>query len=283
MATVRTTTMRGCVRIAPVCVNRFDKLLVKRARRNNQIPASVFSIGCAYFKKELFLQTSPLTPYRQELYSILKEFTLDDTLVMNRERERDEVECPRIMRAGYDVVCCLLDVIYKDKPIDRFWFLENIARMPYFSYVAVLHLYETLGWWHVDSDIKHQHVEQEANETHHLAIMESLYGDRYLWNKLLTRHVAVFYYLLLFVLFMVSPKIAYLSSELLEMHAFDTYSEFAEQNKLILKRLPLTYPATQYLPRAYSMYDVFVQIANDERTHATAMGIVKNYKSSRHS
>ena len=134
-------------------------------------------------------------------------------------------------------------------------------------------MYETFGWWRVDSDIKRQHVEQEANETHHLAIMESLYGDRYLWNKLLTRHVAVVYFVTLFILFMISPKIAYLSSELLEMHAYDTYSEFAEQNKATLKRIDVTYPARQYMPRAHTMYDIFVQIAHDEHSHAMNMHV----------
>lgn len=262
-----------------VCANRFDKLYVRKARQNSHIPSSAFTLGCAHFKKEVLLHTSPLTAYRKELYSILDTFTLDDTLVMNRERNRTEVECPRMMRAGYDTVCYLLDVIYKDKPIDRFWFLENIARMPYFSYVAVLHMYETLGWWRVDSDIKRQHVEQEANETHHLSIMESLYGDRFIWNKLLTRHVAVLYYSILLVLFIISPKTAYLTSELLEMHAVDTYAEFAEQNKFKLMHLPLTKPAASYMPNASSMYDVFVQIANDELAHANNMSIVKNLKS----
>lgn len=36
-------------------------------------------------------------------------------------------------------VCC--------RPIQRFWFLETVARMPYFSYITMLHLYESFGWW----------------------------------------------------------------------------------------------------------------------------------------
>jgi len=33
------------------------------------------------------------------------------------------------------------------RPIQRFWFLEMVARMPYFSYITMLHLYESFGWW----------------------------------------------------------------------------------------------------------------------------------------
>ena len=256
--------------------DRFDKLSVRRYRKRNRIPGSLFSIGWTNVKEELALRMNPLSPYRRELYITLAKFTLDDQQVMHRERLREEIECPRVMRAGYELTCYVLDAIYKDKPIDRFWFLENIARMPYFSYVAILHLYETLGWWYVDSGVKRQHVEQEANETHHLAIMESLYGDRFWWNRALTRHVAIAYYIVLLVLFAISPKVAYLSSELLEMHAYDTYSEFAEQNKHFLQRMSPTYSATQYMPQARNMYEVFCRIADDEKNHATDMNVMKS-------
>ena len=29
----------------------------------------------------------------------------------------------------------------------RFFVLETVARVPYFAYLSVLHLYETMGWW----------------------------------------------------------------------------------------------------------------------------------------
>lgn len=32
--------------------------------------------------------------------------------------------------------------------------LEEVARMPYFSYVSMLHLYETLGWWRAGADLR---------------------------------------------------------------------------------------------------------------------------------
>ena len=249
--------------------NPFRKLATRK--RNDRIPGNVFCLGFNHFKKNTALQLFPLSKYRTDLYKTLDDFVLDDKLILQRENERPSVECPRSMRIIYDLMCTLLDLAYKNKPIDRFWFLENIARMPYVSYVAVLHLYETLGWWYVDEDIKREHVEQEANETHHLSIMYSLYGDRFWWNQFVTRHVAILYYVLLVVLFMLSPKTAYLSSELLEMHAYDTYFEFAQQNKRKLQKLAPTYAAIQYMPRSMNMYDVFSQIAEDEREHASDM------------
>jgi len=45
----------------------------------------------------------------------------------------------------YDVGCFLLDGLFDERPIQRFWFLETIARIPYFSYISMLHLYESFG------------------------------------------------------------------------------------------------------------------------------------------
>lgn len=98
----------------------------------------------------------------------------------------------------YDVLCSFIDFAYKDRPIERFWFLETVARMPYFSYISVLHLYETLGlcgmlncvcvclgfivfyyigWWR-NGELLKIHFAEEYNEFHHLLIMESLGGSR---------------------------------------------------------------------------------------------------------
>lgn len=36
---------------------------------------------------------------------------------------------------------------YGERTYARFYALETIARVPYFGYLCVLHLYETLGQW----------------------------------------------------------------------------------------------------------------------------------------
>lgn len=218
---------------------------------------------------------------KKESYNILrlrksmKKLKLDDENIWKREQSRDQIECPRLMMMMYYMICNILDVIYTDKPIERFWFLETVARMPYFSYVSTLHLYETLGWWELDSKLKKKHYEEEENETHHLKIMESLGGNSKWWNRFLARHSAMVYYTLLMILFMSSPRLAYLSSELLEMHAVDTYTEFYESNKNILKKLPPTKEGLEYFKYAENLYDIFYQISKDEYKHALNMRFVK--------
>lgn len=64
----------------------------------------------------------------------------------------------------YLALCLFLDVAYDNRPISRFWFLENVARMPYFAYVSCLHLYETLGWWRAGAQLRIVHAAEEINE-----------------------------------------------------------------------------------------------------------------------
>jgi ubiquinol oxidase len=50
--------------------------------------------------------------------------------------------------------------------------------MPYLSYISMLHLYESLGWWRRSADVKRIHFAEEWNEFHHLLVMEALGGDQ---------------------------------------------------------------------------------------------------------
>ena len=39
----------------------------------------------------------------------------------------------------------IIDYLYRGRHFQRFWVLEEIARAPYFAFVSVLHLRESLG------------------------------------------------------------------------------------------------------------------------------------------
>ncbi len=118
---------------------------------------------------------------------------------IRREMNGNRVEAHPISRSLYDVGCFLLDNFFDNRPIERFWFLETVARIPYFVYVSMLHLYESLGescaqyililhlscaydatfsgWWREPS-LRKIHNAEEWNELHHLLIMEALGGDK---------------------------------------------------------------------------------------------------------
>mmetsp|Transcript_17475 Transcript_17475/g.70208 ORF Transcript_17475/g.70208 Transcript_17475/m.70208 type:complete len:237 (-) Transcript_17475:187-897(-) len=158
--------------------------------------------------------------------------------------------------------------------------------MPYFAYISLIHLYESLGWWRRSSEAKRVHFAQEWNEYVHLLCMESLGGDALWRDRFLAIHAAILYYWILVGLWFGSPTIAYKFSELIEAHAVDTYSEFLDANEALLKQLPAPRIAREYWgsedrqlfddfhvnpPRQNlkcdTLYDTFVNIRDDEKEH----------------
>ena len=175
--------------------------------------------------------------------------------------------------------------------------METVARMPYFSYISMLQLYETLGWWRRSSEAKRIHFAEEYNEFNHLLIMEALGGDQ-LWRvRFFAQHAAVAYYFILILVWAASPTLAYNFSELIEAHAVDTYAEFAECNKELLLSLEAPSVAKEYYenvdlyifdefqtdvvpgsrrPEVNSLYDVFINIRDDEAAHVSTMNACQN-------
>jgi ubiquinol oxidase len=179
----------------------------------------------------------------------LRQLKLDTANILAREEARGGIpeDVPLIIRWPYVKLCEFIDIVFEDRPvIERFFFLETVARMPYFSYVSMLHLYETLGFWRRGAETKRVHGDEEYNEYHHLIIMESLGGDQSWKVRFLAQHAAVAYYWALVLLFMASPSLGYLFSVLLEGHAVDTYKEFTESNRQLLAALPAPKVARDY-------------------------------------
>ena len=94
---------------------------------------------------------------------------LSNEAVTEAERKREasggRVDAHPVSRKLYDVGCLFLDTLFDERPIQRFWFLEVIARIPYFSYVSMLHLYESFGWWR-GPELRKVHNAEEWNELH---------------------------------------------------------------------------------------------------------------------
>lgn len=234
----------------------------------------------------------------RQIRNKLKQLKLSNKAVWDREHAREAagggVETPWYVRAVYYSLCLFLDVAYDNRPIQRFWFLETVARMPYFSYITMLHLYESFGWWRAGAELRKVHFAEEWNELHHLQIMESLGGDQLWIDRFMAQHAAIVYYIILVALFVASPKLAYNFSELIEAHAVDTYGEFADANEELLKTLPPPFVAVQYYlsgdyylfdefqtsqvrtaeprkPSCDNLYDVFINIRDDEGEHVKTM------------
>ncbi|CAK0808607.1 unnamed protein product, partial [Prorocentrum cordatum] len=216
---------------------------------DDERPMSAASLGWANFLREwkqlLRAAGGDEARLRRHVPSFVANLVLSNEAVLERERARPEVPTPVPVRVAYDVLCWFIDVVFEDRPIQRFWFLETVARMPYFAYSSVLHLYETLGWWR-SPELRAVHSAEEDNELHHLLIMESLGGDQRWLDRFFAQHGAIAYYWILILFFVVDPRWSYNFSRLIEAHAVDTYGEFVDANSELLKRLPPPPIAVEY-------------------------------------
>eukprot|EP00242_Pyramimonas_sp_CCMP2087_P011904 CAMPEP_0198203624 /NCGR_PEP_ID=MMETSP1445-20131203/6933_1 /TAXON_ID=36898 /ORGANISM="Pyramimonas sp., Strain CCMP2087" /LENGTH=378 /DNA_ID=CAMNT_0043875089 /DNA_START=40 /DNA_END=1176 /DNA_ORIENTATION=+ len=233
-------------------------------------------------------------------------FTLSNEAIMQYEKENPPPgaeDTPYSIQVLYDVVLFFVDRLFVDRAIERFWFLETVARIPYFSYVTCLHLYETLGWWRT-AKLRKIHFAEEWNELHHLLIMEALGGDARWRDRFLAFHAAIIYYWILVVSFLVSPKYSYKFSELLETHAVSTYRTFLVENEAKLRQIPAPKIAQEYYkhgdlymfdadsefvrdatgsevrrPPVDNLYDIFTNILDDEWEHVKTMVMCQDYDS----
>lgn len=249
------------------------------------------SLGGDAFEADETADVEAMSALRDEL----EKLRLSNDAIWERERRRPEVKAPWIIKGPYLVLCYALDAAFpENKPIQRFWFLETVARMPYFSYNTMLTLYELLGWWRRSSELQRVHFAEQWNEYQHLLVMESLGGDRSWRDRFLAQHAALAYFGLLCFAWLLSPALAYNFSELIEAHAVDTYAQFADENKALLRSMPAPRVAKAYWtsddlylfdafqsarprralrrPRVRSLHDVFCAIRDDEAEHVATMG-----------
>lgn len=196
-----------------------------------------------------------------------------------------------MIRMLVGVLVFVINTLYRNRPYPRFYVLETVARVPYFSYLSVLHLYETLGWWRKVDWLK-VHFAEAWNELHHLLIMEALGGSERWVDRFLARHVALLYYWIIVGLYITSPQSAYHFMELVEEHAYESYQSFLTENEAMLKQRPAPQVALNYYrdgdlymfdefqtshtvaerrPKIDNLYDVFLAIRDDEMEHVKTM------------
>lgn len=121
--------------------------------------------------------------------------------------------------------------------------------------------------------------------------MEELGGAESGVDRFLARSTAVLYYWVTVALYFIKPDMAYNLSEQIEKHAYETYDGFLRDNAEALKKLPAPKLAKEYYeektfmfddfqscrdpgsrrPVINNLYDVFLNIRNDEAEHFKTM------------
>ena len=125
----------------------------------------------------------------------------------------------------------MLDRLYKERNIQRFWVLEVIARAPYFAFLSVLHFRESLGLKnHITLKLMKEHFYQAVNETEHLEEMEKRGGDKFWIDRFFARHLVLIYYWIMVFYYLLNPINAYDLNMKIEEHAFETYSKYLVKN-----------------------------------------------------
>jgi hypothetical protein len=196
-----------------------------------------------------------------------------------------------MIRLLVGILVFVINVLYRDRPYPRFYVLETVARVPYFAYLSVLHLYETVGLWRKADWLK-VHFAESWNELHHLLIMEELGGNSRWIDRFLAQHAALVYYWIIVLIYLVSPSSAYHFMEMVEEHAYASYDKFLTAYEAELKAKPapqiaINYyrdgdlymfdefqtavPANSRRPDVNNLYDVFVNIRDDEAEHVKTM------------
>lgn len=196
-----------------------------------------------------------------------------------------------MIRLLVGILVFVINTVYRDRPYPRFYVLETVARVPYFSYLSVLHLYETLGWWRKADWLK-VHFAESWNELHHLLIMETLGGADFLGDRILAKTAALIYYWAIIAIYFISPRSAYKFMELVEEHAYASYHKFLTTHEAQLKAQPApevaklyyqdgdlymfdefqtSHQPTERRPKIDNLYDVFVAIRDDEMEHVKTM------------
>ncbi|XP_078174022.1 alternative oxidase family protein isoform X1 [Carex rostrata] len=198
-----------------------------------------------------------------------------------------------------EAIIQVLNALYRDRHYARFYVLENVARVPYFAFISVLHLYESFGWWR-RSDYLKVHFAESWNELHHLLIMEELGGNSFWFDRILAQSMAFVYYFMAVFMYMLSPRMAYHFSECVEKHAYSTYDKFIKSHGEELKKLPPAKTAVKYYmnedlylfdefqtervpcsrkPKIENLYDVFMNIRDDEAEHCKTMKVCQTHGS----
>jgi ubiquinol oxidase len=188
----------------------------------------------------------------------------------------------RFLKLVVNTTLFLLDFVYPNG-YRRFFVLESIARIPYISYLSVLHLYQSIGR-HPSYELMNLHFHQSVNEEYHMLIMEDLGGGDLWIDRFFARSLGVIYYWVNCALYIFLPVSGYYLMEIVEGHATDTYADFLQIKSNSLKNTPASDIAREYffskharattpppISKNLDMYSVFESIRDDEQVHANEM------------
>jgi hypothetical protein len=184
-------------------------------------------------------------------------------------------------RRTYSVAARLLfaslDLFYgKRRALSKFKVLELVARVPYqaweqAAYIAITHVHERVGLARRIHDRITESRAQQDNEQWHLLILDEQISAagieegrlHYFW---LPQLIALVYYQVSWLMFVVRPAWSYRLNADFEDHAEHEYAHLVAENPQ-WETEPFVSRFTAEYGEYASVADVFRQIGHDERVH----------------
>jgi ubiquinol oxidase len=171
----------------------------------------------------------------------------------------------------------LLDLIYgRERSLSKFKVLEVVARVPYqawesVAYVAVTHRYSRPAFARRIFERANESRAQQDNEQWHLLILEELVDrggrrESFARFRLLPQALAVVYYWLSWLLYVIRPRWSYALNADFEDHAEHEYALFVQEHP-DLEDEPYDGLFAEEYGYFASLADLFRQIGHDERVH----------------
>ncbi|WP_162143136.1 alternative oxidase [Granulicoccus phenolivorans] len=175
------------------------------------------------------------------------------------------------------VLFTTFDLLYgKKRTLSKFKVLELVARVPYqaweqVAYIAITHVYDKTGLARRIAERVRESRHQQDNEQWHLLILEELIAESgkkenkiyFFW---IPQAIALVYYAVSWLLFVLKPEESYKLNADFEDHAEHEYMGFVAENPH-LETTPYDSDLTTVYGTYASQADLFRQIGHDERVH----------------
>jgi ubiquinol oxidase len=173
-----------------------------------------------------------------------------------------------------------LDLLYgKRRTLSKFKVLELVARVPYqaweqVAYIAITHTHSRTGLARRIYDRVQESREQQDNEQWHLLVLEDLISrsgrrESTFWYFWVPQAIALFYYHVSWLLFVLSPRWSYRLNADFEDHAEHEYMQLVADHPEWEELAYDSAFASDY-GSFDSLADLFRQIGHDERFHKEA-------------
>lgn len=191
------------------------------------------------------------------------------------EQERQLAQPRRKYSRSARLLFAAMDLVYgKGRTLEKFRVIEVVARVPYMAWESVAYVAMTHTSRHTDfarrvyDRVLVARLEQD-NEQWHLLILEELTRDGrrgWLRGRIIPQVLAVLYYQLSWMMFVVSPKWSYRLNADFEDHAAHEYAHLVDENPDFEDRQFVSEFEGDY--GSYdSLADLFRQIGYDEVIH----------------